>query len=92
MGLGSPKDITEIRRFFAEPSHPRQRQYEALRAFFVEGLPSDKAARAFGYTQGSFRVLCHQFRRDADPQFFGAPSHGPRTQPHKSKAHVLISG
>ena len=90
MGLGAPKDITEIRRFFAEPSHPRQRQYEALRAFFVEDLPSGEVARAFGYTAGSFRVLCHQFRRDADPQFFGAPSHGPRTQPNKSKAHDLV--
>ncbi|WP_157730628.1 hypothetical protein [Variovorax sp. HW608] len=89
MGIGVPKDITDIRRFFAEPSHPRQRQYEALRAFFVEGHPSHEVARAFGYTPGSFRVLCHQFRRDPDPQFFASPSHGPRTQPHKSKAHDL---
>lgn len=90
MGLGAPKDVTEIRRFFAEPSHPRQRQYEALRAFFVEGHPSHEVARAFGYTAGSFRVLCHQFRRDADPQFFCEPGHGPRSQPHKSKAHDLV--
>jgi hypothetical protein len=34
-------------------------------------------------------VLCHQFRRDPDPQFFFAPGHGPRSQPHKSKAHDL---
>lgn len=90
MGLGAPKDVTEIRRFFAEPSHPRQRQYEALRAFFVEGHPSQEVARAFGYTAGSFRVLCHQFRRDPDPQFFCEPGHGPRSQPHKSKAHDLV--
>lgn len=90
MGIGVPKDITDIRRFFVEPSHPRQRQYEALRAFFVEGHPSHEVARAFGYTPGSFRVLCHQFRRDPDPQFFLAPSHGARTQPHKSKAHDLV--
>lgn len=89
MGIGVPKDITEVRRFFAEPSHPRQRQYEALRAFFVEGHPSHEVARAFGYSAGSFRVLCHQFRRDPDPQFFVTPAHGPRTQPHKSEAHDL---
>jgi hypothetical protein len=89
MGMGVPKDLTDIRRFFAEPSHPRQRQYEALRAFFVEDRPSHEVARAFGYTPGSFRVLCHQFRRDPDPQFFHSPSPGPRTQPHKSKAHDL---
>jgi hypothetical protein len=76
MGLGLPKDLTDIRRFFAEPSHPRQRQYEALRAFFLEDRPSHEVARAFGYTPGSFRVQCHQFRRDPEPQFFSAPLHG----------------
>ena len=90
MGLGVPKDITDCQRFFAEPSHPRQRQYEALRAFFFDNLPSHEIARAFGYTPGSFRVLCHQFRRDPDPRFFHSPSPGPRTQPHKSKAHDLV--
>jgi hypothetical protein len=83
------KDLTDIRRFFTEPSHPRQRQYEALRAFFVDNRPSHEVARAFGYSPGSFRVLCHQFRREPDPQFFHSASPGPRTQPHKSKAHDL---
>jgi hypothetical protein len=90
MSLGVPKDLTDIRRFFAEPAHPRQRQYEALRAFFVEDRPSAEVARAFGYTPGSFRVLCHQFRRDPEPQFFTTSARGPRTQPLKSKAHDLV--
>ena len=51
---------------FAEPSHPRQRMYEALRAFFLEGRPSHEVARDFGYSAGSFRVLRHAFRRDPD--------------------------
>ena len=89
MGISVPRDITDCRRFFAEPSHPRQRQYEALRAFFVEDRPSHEVARTFGYSPGSFRVLCHQFRRDIEPQFFHSPSPGPRTQPHKSRAHDL---
>jgi hypothetical protein len=87
--MRSPKDLTDIRRFFTEPSHPRQRQYEALRAFFVDNRPSHEVARAFGYSPGAFRVLCHQFRREPDPQFFHSASPGPRTQPHKSKAHDL---
>ena len=90
MPLGAPKDLTACRRFFAEPAHPRQRIYEALRAFFFEQRPSHEVARAFGYTPGSFRVLCHQFRRDPDPQFFVSPSTGPRTQAHKSKAQALV--
>lgn len=89
MGIGVPKDLTDCRQFFAEPAHPRHRQYEALRSFFVDHQPSHVVARAFGYSPGSFRVLCHQFRRDPDPQFFHSPSRGPRTQPHKSKAHDL---
>ena len=35
--------------------------YEALRAYFVEDRSSAEAAKAFGYTPGSFRVLCHTF-------------------------------
>ncbi len=71
-----------------EPRQPKQRKYEALRAFFVEGMPSHEAARAFGYTSGSFRVLCHQFRRDPDLAFF-APSHAPPV-PRKPQAHELV--
>jgi hypothetical protein len=64
--------------------------YEALRAYFLEGRPSHKVARDFGYTPGSFRVLCHTFRRDPNPQFFISLPPGPREQPKKSKAHDLV--
>ena len=90
MGIGAPKDITKCRRFFAQPSHPRQRMYEALRAYFLDGRPSHAVARDFGYTPGSFRVLCHAFRRDPDPRFFISPPPGPRAQPKKAKAHDLV--
>ena len=56
----------------------------------MEGRPSQQAARAFGYTAGSFRVFCHQFRRDPDPAFFASPRHGPRTQPKKDAARDVI--
>jgi hypothetical protein len=64
--------------------------YEALRAYFLEGHPSQEVARAFGYTVGAFRVLCHQFRRDPDPEFFVVAPHGPRTQPKKTKALDVV--
>jgi transposase len=86
----TPKDITDCRRFFDEPSSPRQRQYEALRAFYVEGLPSAEAAKRFGYAPGTFRVLCHTFRRDGLPEFFTAGKPGPTSQPKKSAAHEQI--
>ena len=64
--------------------------YEALRAYFFERRPSHEVARDFGYSPGSFRLLCHEFRRDPEPQFFASPKPGPRTQPKKSPARELI--
>src|SRR5690606_26975252 len=55
-----------------------------------EGRPSQEVARTFGYTPGSFRVLCHQFRRDPQPVFFVSGKPGPRTQPKKSAARDLV--
>ena len=82
--------LTDCQRFFLEPRSPKQRLYEALRAYFGERVPSNEAAARFGYTPGSFRVLCHKFRRDPDPQFFIAGRPGPRSQPKKSKAKGRI--
>ena len=87
---GEPKGLTDCRRFFHEPSSPRQRQYEALRAYFIDECTSEEAARQFGYSPGAFRVLCHQFRRSALPEFFATAKTGPQTQPKKSRARERI--
>lgn len=92
MTIGAPKDIIACRRFFLEPGSAKQRQYEALRAYFVDGLPSAEAARLFGYSPGAFQVMCHHFRRAESPAFFLTPQRGPRTQPKKSAARDLIVG
>lgn len=83
--------ITEEARFFLQPASPAQRQYEALRAYFLEGAPTQEVSRRFGYTPGSFRVLCHHFRR-SKPDFFRQLKPGPRTQPKKSAVRQLILG
>jgi len=90
MAISAVRELTSIRRFFLEPAKPRQRQYEALRAYFVEGLPSAKVAARFGYRHGSFRMLCHAFRRDPDPQFFVTPRAGPRTTSRKLAARAQV--
>ena len=64
--------------------------YEALRAYFVDGHPSHEVARAFGYSPGAFRVLCHQFRQNETPEFFVVAARGPGTQPKKAKALDLV--
>ena len=90
MSVRVPKDLSDCRLFFLTPASATQRQYEALRAFFVEGRPSREVARDFGYSTGSFQVLCHHFRRHTDPVFFVSPRPGPRDQPKKSAARDLI--
>jgi len=69
---------------------PKHRQYEALRAYLVEGRLAKDVARAFGYSLNSFHVLCHHFRRETHPTFFLSPRHGPQSQPKKSAARDLI--
>ena len=90
MPISVPYAITDARRFFAEPAIPRQRQYEALRAFYLEELTSAEAAERFGYSPGAFRVLCHAFRRGDLPEFFATTRPGPRDQPKKSAAQEQI--
>ena len=86
----TPDAITAEARFFLEPEQPRHRQYEALRAYFVQNLPSAEAARRFGYTAGSFRVLCHKFRQGALGEFFRDLPRGPQVQAKKDPARPLI--
>src|SRR5262245_40663604 len=78
------RDRLTLARRFSEPSNSTHRQYEALRAFFVDGLPSAQAATRFGYTPGSFRVLVHQFRNRPDRDFFAPTTHQGRP-PGKQK-------
>ena len=73
--------LTNMARFFLGPTNTTHRQYEALRAYFVEDLSSVEVARRFGYSPGSFRVLAHQFRQNPDRPFFLPPQKGPQVSP-----------
>ncbi len=84
------KKITDIERVFLEPSNSTHRQYEALRAYFIDRLPSAEAAARFGYSAGSFRVLCHQLRQNSHRQFFLPPQKGPHRAPKKESLREKI--
>src|SRR5262245_37818867 len=94
MAISPPSGLTDDpqARFFLAPESPLQRRYEALRAYFVERLPSHQVARRFGYTPGSFRVLCHQFRHDPANRaaFFLATGQGPRAAPARDRVRDLV--
>src|SRR5712692_593961 len=88
--ISAPFSLTDCQRFFEQPATARQRQYEALRAYFLEEVPSAEAARSFGYSPGAFRVLCHAFRHGQLPDFFATGHAVRREQPRKSRAHEQI--
>src|SRR3974377_2226719 len=75
------KNLTDPSQAFLQPSNSTHRQYEALRAFFVDKLPSKQVARRFGYSPGSFRVLVYDFRQNPSRPFFLPPAKGPKSAP-----------
>lgn len=77
--------ITSLARAFLEPSNPTHRQYEALRAYFVDGYSVEEVADRFGYTPGTFRVMCTKFRQDPGREFFLPTRRGPGTAPKKDE-------
>ena len=64
------EQLTHVERGFLEPVNATHRQHEALRAYFVDKVPSKEVAERFGYTPGSFSVLCHDLRADPSRAFF----------------------
>jgi hypothetical protein len=75
-------DDTPCRRFFLEPGSAPQRQYEALRAVFVEGDRQKDVAQRFGYDYGAFRQLVCQFRAGC-----GGGQPPPFFKPHARDGH-----
>jgi Transposase DDE domain len=90
MFTSEPKELTDLARVFLEPANSTHRQYEALRAFFVDRLPGAEIARRFGYTPGSFRVLVHQFRQDPRRSFFLTPAKGPQSAPKSDPLRDVV--
>jgi transposase-like protein len=56
-------DDTSYREFFAHPTHPYHRRYEALRAVFFEGRSQKEVAEHFGYRYSTLRQLIYEFRQ-----------------------------
>jgi len=93
MSVSSVSGLTEVQSaaFFLSPETPLHRQYEALRAYFVERMPSIEVARRFHYSPGSFRVLCHQFRHDPDKRSaFFHPVFRPHAAPARDPVRELV--
>ena len=60
MTAGSPQ--REEAQWFTAPAQLNHRRYEALRAFFTEGLTYAQVGQRFGYTQWAMISLVREFR------------------------------
>jgi hypothetical protein len=71
-------DDAPCRSFFLEPSGAPQRQYEALRAVFVEGCRQKDVADRFGYDYAAFRQFRTRCAAGPLPPFSAPPARGAR--------------
>ena len=78
----------EPNAFFVKPQNTVQKQYEALRAFYLEKRSGEEVAKHFGYTRSSFYSLTRDFKKnllqDNPAQFFFTP----KTTGRKHKAEA----
>jgi hypothetical protein len=79
--MSTANSLTPFAQHFIQPTNATHRQYEALRAYFVDGLKATEVAQRFGYTPGSFRVLACQFRKGPQRLFFLPAAKGSQTAP-----------
>jgi transposase len=70
MTAGSPQ--REGAERFTVPAQVNHRRYEALRAFFVDGLSYEQAAARFGYTRWAMVSLVREYRA-GKLELFAAP-------------------
>jgi hypothetical protein len=91
-------DDTAYQRFFTRPTQTYHRQYEALRAVFVDGRSQKEVAAEFGFRYSSLRQLVYEFRQDCDtgreasesPFFEASTSSGLSNVPTKTCHHQSL--
>jgi hypothetical protein len=81
--------------FFLNPNSVAQKQYEALRLFFVEKTPAKVVAKKFGYTYRGFTTIVSEFRKDlnnglAPELFFVDKKKGRKRPSHIEQANDII--
>lgn len=75
--------------FFRRPFIPAQRQYEALRAYLLEGLSATEAAEQFGYTSATLYALWRDFRLGR-LTFFSPQKPGSKGAPKRDAARERV--
>ena len=70
--------MADLQPLFVTPSSPMHRQYEALRAHFVDGLSVAEVARRFGYKKGNVYNLVAALRKSETIFHFRRSRSGPK--------------
>lgn len=81
--------------YFRSPRHVAHKQYEALRAFFVDGIAAENAATQGGYTRSTFYSLVRDFKKslasvDGEDCFFVQRQAGRKHKDPAGDANELI--
>jgi len=81
--------------FFLTPSTIAQKQYEALRMYFIEGKSTKEVAKAFGYKHRGFTTIITEFNRklrnnEAQDLFFKPLARGRKVTEVVSRAKDTI--
>jgi len=81
--------------FFLKPATIAQKQYEALRLYFVEGVPANVVAEKFGYTHRGFTTIVTQFNKkiksgNTEDLFFVEKKRGRKKAEHIANSNDII--
>jgi len=75
--------------YFLSPEIPAQRQYEAVRAYLLEGQSAQEAAQRFGYSTATLYSLCREFRAGR-LAWFEPSTPGPKKAPKRDAVHRRV--
>jgi len=75
--------------YFLKPATPPQRQYEALRAYLLDGMSAAEVAERSGYSPATLYTLSRELRAGR-LQLFSAGKPGPKHAPKQSAARPRV--
>lgn len=87
--------MLDITSYFKSPNCVAQKQYEALRMYFLEGFTAQEVAAHFGYTYRAFTSLVTLFRKKLllnpnDTLFFVENSPGRKVSTETANARSTV--
>lgn len=85
----------DAKNYFLHPGSIAQKQYEALRMFYVDKTPAKEVAEKFGYTYRGFTTIASNFRKEIkkgtmDDLFFKKRKKGKKRNSQIASSKTLV--